>query len=86
MEARFFEVLVAHWPVFALLAGLVASMVVIAAWRGRGVERGAVTRYELAGWACVLMLPPVVYVLGLAAALNVEAAMGEEKSSKAGAR
>jgi len=75
METRFFEVLVAHWPVFALLAGLVASMAVIAAWRGRSVERGAVTRYELAGWTCVLILPPVVYVLGLAAALNVEAAL-----------
>ena len=43
METRFSEVMAAHWPVFALLAGL-------------------------------------------AAALNVEAAMAEVKSAKAGAR
>jgi di/tricarboxylate transporter len=75
METRFFEVLAAHWPVFALLAGLVALMVLIAGWRGRGVARGAVTRHELVGWACVLVLPPLVYVLGLASGLGVEAAI-----------
>jgi hypothetical protein len=75
MSVRFFEILAAHWPVFALLSGLVVVMALIALWRGRGVARGAVTRHELAGWACVLVLPPVVYVLGLAAGLSVEAAL-----------
>jgi divalent anion:Na+ symporter, DASS family len=75
METRFFEVMAAHWPVFALLAGLLVLMGAIAVWRGRGVEVGAVTGPEVAGWACVLLLPPVAYVLGLASGLNVEAAL-----------
>lgn len=76
MGVRFFEVLAAHWPVFGLLAGLVGVMGVIAFWRGRGgVADGKVTRAEVVGWACVLILPPVIYVLGLASGLGVEAAL-----------
>jgi DASS family divalent anion:Na+ symporter len=76
MGVRFYEVLAAHWPVGALLLGLVAVMAVVALWRGRAdAESGSVTRAELFGWSCVLVLPPLVYVLGLASGLGVEAAI-----------
>lgn len=76
MNDRFFEVLAAHWPVFALLSALAAIMVVSARMCGRGAEGGPeVSRADVAGWACALALPPVVYVLGLASGLGVEAAI-----------
>ncbi len=76
MGVRFFEVLSAHWPVFGLLAGLVGVMAIIAFWRGPGgVEDRKVRGAEIVGWTCVLVLPPVVYVFGLAAGLSVEAAL-----------
>ena len=75
-ETRLLEVSAAHWPVFALLAVLAGVMAAIALWRGRaGAENGSVTWTEIAGWSCVLVLPPVVYVMGLASGLKVEAAI-----------
>ena len=74
MNDRFFEVLAAHWPVFALLLVLAAAMAVIARWRGRGGAFGPeVPRTEVAGWVCVFLLPPAVYVLGVASGLSVDA-------------
>lgn len=76
MGVRFFEVLAAHWPVFGLLAGLVGVMALIAFWRVRGgVEDVRVTGAEILGWACVFALPPMLYVLGLASGLSVEASI-----------
>lgn len=77
MTSRFADVFLAHWPVFALLLVWGLGMVVVARWRGRfGVDSSeAVSRVELAGWGCVLILPPVVYVLGVASGLAVEAAI-----------
>lgn len=71
----FIEVLSGHWPVFALIAGLLSVMVVVS-WSRKGAEgRGDVPARILLGWICVFLLPPVVYVLGLASGLGVEAAI-----------
>jgi len=76
MDAAALETIKGLWPVLASLAGLVGVMAVIALWRGLGgAEDGKATGTEILGWACVLVLPPVVYVFALAAGLNVEAAL-----------
>ena len=74
MGVRFYEVLAAHWPVFALLAALGGVMLTVAFWRRR-VAHGSVPLSILAGWVSVFVLPPLVYVLGLASGLGVEAAI-----------
>lgn len=76
MDAAALEVIKALWPVFALPAGSVAVMGLVAFWRRRGgAEEGNASGTELMGWACVLALPPVIYALGLASGLAVEAAL-----------
>ena len=75
MGSRFFEVLSAHWPVFALLAGLGLVMGLIAFLRGRHTEEMGVPGGVVFGWGCVFALPPLVYVLGLASGLSVESAI-----------
>ena len=61
-EARFADVLISHWPVFALLGAILAVAAVIARWR-RGSERSEPVRVvDVAGWAAVLILPPLIYV------------------------
>lgn len=75
MQSRFLEVLSAHWPVFALLGGLVMLMAAISLLRSRGVAEQAAPLRVLIGWASVFALPPLTYVLGLASGLGVEAAI-----------
>ena len=72
MQPRFQEVLSAHWPVLALLAALAAVMAVVSLLRRRMMGAGDVPTAVLVGWNCVVLVPPVVYVLGLAAGLGVE--------------
>ena len=50
MDSRFFEVMSAHWPVFALLAGLGLVMVLIALVRGRRAEEAGVPGGVIFGW------------------------------------
>ena len=77
MTTRFTEVLWAHWPVLALLLLLGVGMGVVAAWGARrGVLGGErVSGRELLGWSGVLLIPPLLYVLGVASGLAVEAAI-----------
>jgi Di- and tricarboxylate transporters len=75
MGSRFFEVISAHWPVFALLAGLGLVMGLIAFVRGRRAAETGVPGGVIFGWGCVFALPPLVYVLGLASGLSVESAI-----------
>ena len=75
MGVRFFEVFAAHWPVFAVMAGLAVVMCLIAAGKGRRSGDDGVRAGVVVGWACVFVLPPMIYVLGLAAGLNVEASI-----------
>jgi len=75
MNIRFFEVLQAHWSVFALLAVLVSLMALISFFYGRGDGEGSASPGVLVGWICVFALPPLVYVFGLASGLGVEAAL-----------
>lgn len=75
MQSRFLEVFSAHWPVFTLLAGLFFMMLFLSLLRTRAREAGDVPAGILFGWICVFFLPPVVYVLGLASGLGVEAAI-----------
>jgi divalent anion:Na+ symporter, DASS family len=72
---RFLEVLASHWPVFALLAALVAVMVVISRWRGAAADSEPVPAVAVVGWALVFGLPPLVYVFALASGLSVPAAI-----------
>ena len=74
MPNRFLEVLVLHWPVLALLAGLVGVMLAIS-FRCRRDVCDTVPAAVVSGWACVFVFPPLVYVLGLASGLGVEAAI-----------
>lgn len=75
MEGRFSEVLVAHWPVFALLAGTSAAMLVIARVRRADRPDDVVGRSTVVGWSLVFLLPPLVYVLGLAERFSVQASI-----------
>ena len=75
MSGFFLQALSAHWPVFGLLAVLFCVMVVISVWRRGSVEAAPVSVNVIAGWACVFVFPPLVYVLGLASGLGVEAAI-----------
>ena len=76
MEAGALETIKDLWPVFALLVGLVCVMGLVAFSRRRsGTEDENAPGAQVMGWACVLALPPVIYALGLAAGLAVEAAL-----------
>ena len=73
-----FKIIWGHWAVFAVL--MFVTLVLVACsfvWRASRTRRDAprVRTAEVFGWACVLFLPPVVYVLGLAAGLKVESAL-----------
>lgn len=89
-DVRFFHVAVAHWPVFVFLAGFAMVMVVLAQVRrndgsgdaasgdaasGDDASGARVGAFTLLGWALVFVLPPVVYVLALAAAFSVAASI-----------
>lgn len=74
-DARFVDVLIAHWPVFALLGAILVAAAGIARWR-RGSGRGEpVPVGDVVGWAAVLILPPLVYVFALASGLSVQASI-----------
>ena len=74
-EARFVDVLVSHWPVFALLGAILAVAAIIARWR-RGSGRGEPVRVvDVVGWAAVLILPPLIYVFALASGLSTQASI-----------
>ncbi|MGB3012228.1 MAG: SLC13 family permease, partial [Mycobacterium sp.] len=74
-DARFVDVLISHWPVFALLAAILVTAAGTARWR-RGSGRGEpVPVRDVAGWAAVLILPPLVYVFALASGLSVQASI-----------
>ena len=75
MGVRFFEVLQAHWPVFALLGGLAALMAPISLLRTKNAAGEAVPLRTISGWFLVFLLPSLVYVLGVASGLSVEASI-----------
>ena len=75
MPQRFGEVLVAHWPVFAMLAGLAVGMAAIAIWVPRPADSGGVRARTVVGWASVFVVPPLIYVLAFAAGLSVQSAI-----------
>lgn len=74
-EHRLAGVLTSHWPVFALLTALVAVMFVISRIRRPAAGREPVPAGDLLGWAAVLVVPPVIYVIALAFGLSVQAAI-----------
>ena len=74
-DRRFIDVVASHWPVFALLAGIFAAIGFIALLRGRRDGATGVGTAEVAGWAAVLVLPPVVYVGALAGGFSVQSAI-----------
>ena len=74
-DIRFFGVFASHWPVFALLAALFTAMLAIALWRGSASGGERVPAADVAGWAAVLLLPPLVYVFAFASGLSVQASI-----------
>lgn len=75
VDGRFSHVVTSHWPVFALLAGLSAVMLGISLLRRGSSSDDPVPASILVGWVLVFLVPPVVYVLALAAAFSVQAAI-----------
>lgn len=73
MEGRLGQTLASHWPVFAVLAVLAAVMLLIA--RLRRTDSDPATPKTVIGWALVFVVPPVVYVLALAARFSVQASI-----------
>ena len=74
-QSRVTDVAVSHWPVFALLAGVLAIITAIALFRGRPTGSDSVGIAEIVGWATVLVLPPVIYVAMLAADFSVQSSI-----------
>lgn len=65
-----------HWPVFVVIAGVVAVLTAVAASRrGRTATGNDVSVKTVVGWATVLAAPPLLYVLALASGLSVAAAL-----------
>lgn len=77
MDVHFYEVTAAHWPVLALFVVLGVGMGLVAGWWARRGSLGGekVSLKELLGWLGVLLIPPLLYVLGVASGLAVEAAI-----------
>ena len=74
MDSRFSEVMTAHWPVFALLAGLALVMTVIALVRGRHTEEVCVPGGVIFGWG--MCLCPAACGLRLGIGFGVECGVG----------
>ncbi len=75
-QSGFLSELTAHWSVFAVLGAVLAILGVIAvARRGRLSAVDEVPARVVAGWAAVLVVPPVVYVLALASDFSVASAL-----------
>lgn len=73
MDGRFWETLGSHWPVFAMMATLATVMLLIA--RLRRPDSDPAEPKTVIGWALVFLVPPVVYVLALAARFSVQASI-----------
>lgn len=73
--ARFSHVLLTHWPVFALLAGVAVVMLVISRLRRPENSDDEVSTSTIVGWVLVFVLPPTVYVLALAGNFSVQASI-----------
>jgi di/tricarboxylate transporter len=74
-QSRFADVAVSHWPVFALLTGVLAVITAIVLFRGRPTGDGSVAIAEVVGWSTVLVLPPVIYVAMLAAGFSAQSSI-----------
>lgn len=78
MDGRFVGELLSNWSVFALLAGLMAAVLVISRVFGARSGAGAAAPIDaktVMGWALVLVLPPLVYAMALAARFSVQASI-----------
>lgn len=74
-RARFSEVLLTHWPVFAFLAAVAVVMLVISRLRRPANSDDGVGASTVAGWVLVFVLPPTIYVLALAGNFSVQASI-----------
>lgn len=72
----FLPELASHWSVFAVMAVVVVALTVVAAFRrGRAGPDDDVSAVTVIGWAAVLVVPPLLYVVALASGLSVPAAL-----------
>jgi len=78
MDISPIDTILGHWAVFAVLISVAFALVALSCVFRTGMLRHSalpVGTGEVVGWGCALFLPPVVYVLGLASGLGVEAAI-----------
>lgn len=78
-DSRFLGVLVGHWPVFAVLAGVLVSIGIAGLLqRGhpdRAAQSAGVGTPQIIGWITVVVLPPVIYVAMLAAGFSAQSSI-----------
>lgn len=75
MQHRLGEVFAGNWPVFALLIGVSAVMVLISRRGKTPSDDPVVGAATVVGWALAFVVPPLVYVVALAAGFSVQAAI-----------
>lgn len=76
--SRFLGTVSGHWPVFAVLAGVLVaiSLVGLSRRRSPGVAgSGDVGAAQIVGWTTALVLPPVIYVAMFAAGFSVQSSI-----------
>lgn len=64
-----------HWPVLAVLAGLSVAMLAIALRSRPPVTAVEIPKSTVAGWACVFVVPPLIYLTALGSRLSVAASI-----------
>ena len=82
-ESRFNDVVAGHWPVFAVLAAVLAAVAAAGLLRRRAPGSGTARRSgdttigtaEVLGWATVVVLPPVIYVAMFATGFSVQSSI-----------
>lgn len=75
MTARFADVVASHWPVLALLTGMLAGIAALTSRRrGREVD-DPVAVSDIAGWTVALVFPPLLYVTVLAAGFSTQSSI-----------
>lgn len=74
-DSRFSATFASHWPVFAVLAGLTVAMLAMALHRRTTATPNDVPTSTVVGWACVFLIPPLIYLSALGSRLSVAASI-----------
>ncbi len=77
-ESRFLGTVSGHWPVFAVLAGVLVAIGLLGLSRRRSLGvtgSGDVGAAQIAGWTTALVLPPVIYVAMFSIGFSVQSSI-----------